>query len=335
MEIHGWAAAKPGATLEPFRYVVDPPLANDCIVKVLACGICHSDIHMMDNDWQIAKYPLVPGHEVVGEVVEVGPAVQHLRPGDRVGVGWQRSACMSCSYCVSGNENLCDKNQGLIVTGRGGFADHLLVDSRFAFRLPDGLETSSAGPLLCGGVTVFSALHHAGMTSGQEIGVIGVGGLGHMAVQFASKLGNRVTVFTTSDDKAELADRLGAHQPLVVRPGEKPPAPRRKLQLLMSTVPHALDWLAYLEHLAPDGTLVFVASPPEPLSIPIFPLLVRRQRIMGSPIGGRAIMDRMLSVADRFGVAPMVELFPMERVNEAIQRVRDNRVRYRAVLTTA
>jgi len=333
MKINAWAAQEQRGRLEPFSYDLStPPAGNDCVIKVKACGICRSDIHMLDNDWQLSSYPLVPGHEVVGEVLEVGEAVSHLRPGDRVGVGWQRAACMACSRCLAGDENLCDQNEALIVKGRGGFADHLAVDARFAFKLPDGLQTRSAGPLLCGGITVYSALHHAGMTSGGRIGVIGVGGLGHLAVLFASRLGNRVTVFTTSADKAELAGQLGADEAIVVPRGAAPPAPRQKLDLLLNTVPYPLDWAAYLEHLQPDGTLCFVAAPAEPLSVSIFPLLVRRQRIMGSPIGGRAMIDRMLRAADRFGVAPLVETFPLAQVNEALQRVRDNRVRYRAVL---
>ncbi|MBD1908528.1 NAD(P)-dependent alcohol dehydrogenase [Funiculus sociatus GB2-A5] len=331
MQIQALAAQQQGATLQPYEFAVEPPQAHDCVIKVLACGICHSDLHMIDNDWETSNYPLVPGHEVIGEVVEIGSQVNHIKTGDRVGVGWQRSSCLQCRDCLRGNENLCDENQGLIVTGPGGFADYLMVDSRFAFPIPAGIETKLAGPLLCAGITVYAALRSAGMTSGQEIGVIGVGGLGHLAVQFASRLGNSVTVFTTSDDKAEFAHQLGARHTVVV-PGGTPPAPTQKLNILLSTVPASVDWAAYLEHLDSDGTLVLVGVPSEPLNVPIGAMLNKRRRIMASPIGGRAMMLEMLSVAEKYGIQPLVEVFPFEQANEAMQKVRDNKVRYRAVL---
>ena len=176
------------------------------LLKVESCGLCHSDIHVMDNDWGGPTYPVVPGHEAVGTVVEVGPLVSHLTPGDRVGVGWQSGACLHCRDCLRGNAQMCEvDNRATILHQYGGFGDHMTVDSHFAFPIPDGLPSEAAGPLLCGGITVYSGLRHAGMTGGQEIGVIGIGGLGHLAVQFAAKLGNRVTVFTSSPDKAEFA----------------------------------------------------------------------------------------------------------------------------------
>ncbi len=335
MQIHALAAKQKGASLEPFSFETKALGGCDCIIKVLACGVCHSDLFMMDNIWGYARYPLVPGHEVVGEVVEKGGQVSHLKVGDRVGVGWQRSACLQCRYCLQGDENLCDQNEGTIVTGYGGFADYLQVDSRFAFPIPAGIETRTAGPLLCGGITVFSALRHAGMGSGLEIGVIGVGGLGHLAVQFASKLGNRVTVFTTSPDKAEFASQLGAIDAIVVPAGGELPPPKRRLNLLLSTVPINLDWAAYLNYLDADGTLSLVGVPDNPLSIPVWSLLAKRRRVMASPIGGRAMMLEMLDVADRFGIQPIVETFPFDRIEEALQKVRDNTIRYRAVLTRA
>lgn len=332
MKINAWAAESKGAAMTPFSFDVEAPADHHCIIEVKACGICHSDIHMIDNDWALSKYPLVPGHEVVGEVVEVSSSVSHLKVGDRVGVGWQGAACMECPACRRGDENLCKDSKGLIVEDRGGFADHLTVDSRFAFRLPDGIDTSVAGPLLCGGVTVFSALRHAGMTSGKRVGVIGVGGLGHMAVQFARKLGNHVTAFTTSDDKAEFASELGAHEAVLVPKGEAPKPLSYGLDVLLNTVALELDWAAYIGLLAGDGTITFVAAPPS-ITVPFFPLLTQRRRVMGSPIGGRSIMGEMLDVADTHGVAPIVEVFPMAKINEALQKVRDNTVRYRAVLT--
>ncbi|WP_373872754.1 zinc-binding dehydrogenase [Microseira wollei] len=201
--------------------------------------------------------------------------------------------------------------------------------------MPPGIDTEVAAPLLCGGITVYSALRYAGMTCGQEIGIIGIGGLGHLAVQFASHLGNSVTVFTTSDDKAQFATQLGARHVVVVPPGASPPAAKQKLNIILSTVPIALDWEAYLQYLDSDGTLSLVGVPSEPLNIPLFPLLIKRRLVMASPIGGRGMMMEMLSIADRFGIKPIVETFPLPQANEAMQKVRDNKVRYRAVLTVS
>ena len=332
MHTHAMAAMTRGAALTPFETDTPPLGAHDCVVKVLRCGLCHSDVHMVDDDWRISTYPLVPGHEVIGEVVERGREVRHLKTGDRVGIGWQRSACLQCPDCLRGDENLCNENNGVIVDGQGGFASHLSMDSRFCFTVPAGIPTDTGGPLLCGGVTVYSALRCAGMTSGKEVGVIGVGGLGHLAVQFAARLGNHVTVFTTSDDKAQLAARLGAHEFVVTRTGQ-PLRTKRPLDVLISTVPHDLDWNGYINLLGSDGTLTFVAVPPKPLSLSPGLLLGKRRRVMASPIGGRATMTDMLRVADTFGVEPIVEHFPLSQVNEAMKKVRDNTVRFRAVLT--
>ena len=331
--VSAWAAETQGASLRPYEFSIDGPEDHEVVVEVVACGICHSDIHMIDDDWSLTTYPLVPGHEVAGRVAEVGRGVRHLKVGQRVGVGWQSSSCGACRDCLRGDENLCDHNVGLIVGGRGGFASYVAVDGRFAFPLPEGIADDVAGPLLCGGVTVFSALRSAGMSSGQRIGVIGIGGLGHMAVLFASRLGNHVTVFTTSDDKAETAARLGAHEAVIVPAGEAPPAPGRRLDILLNTVPAALDWPAYLEWLDSDGTLTLVAGPAEPVAVPFWKLLGKRRRITGSPIGGRAIMTDMLDLADRFGIEPVIERFRFAEINRALGAVRNNRVRYRAVLT--
>ncbi|PSR16367.1 NAD(P)-dependent alcohol dehydrogenase [filamentous cyanobacterium CCP3] len=333
MQINAFAALEKGAALQPFSFAAPPLKPFDCAIEVLACGICHSDLHMIHDDWDLSRYPLVPGHEVIGTVVEVGPQVTHLQKGDRVGVGWQQAACMHCLDCLKGDHNLCDQAEGLIVSGYGGFADYMVVDSRFAFRLPAEVSTEAAGPILCGGVTVYAGLRNAGMTSGQEIGVIGIGGLGHLAVQFASRLGNRVTVFTTSPDKAEFATQLGAHEAILVSPGGSPPLPVNKLNIIINTANQALDWLGYVNYLDSNGTFVFVGIPNEPLTIPITPLTSKQRRIMGSEIGSPATIVEMLQIVEKFGIQPLVETFPLEQVNEVLQRVMDNKVRYRAVLT--
>jgi len=332
MDIHAYAAHKRGAKLEPWQYEAGDLGPYDVRVKILACGVCHSDIHVLDNDWGNSHYPLVPGHEIVGMVDEAGSMVTHLKTGDPVGIGWQRSSCLQCDECLEGNENLCSESKAIIIHGHGGFADMIVTDARFAFKWPSNLDPVKSSPLLCAGITVYSALRHAGMTSGQDIGVIGVGGLGHLAVQFAARMGNRVTVFTTSEDKAQFALTMGAREAVVLEKGEPPIAPF-PLDILMNTAPAPLDWGAFIHQIRPDGTLTFVGNPGKNLDIPVGLLLGKRRRVMGSPIGGRRIMREMLHVADTFGIEPVTEVFPMEKVNDAIQKVRDNTVRYRAVLT--
>ncbi len=332
MQINALAASRPGGPLQPFTYEAGPPEGHHVLIRVHACGLCHSDLHVLDGDWGEMEYPLVPGHEVVGEVAALGPLVAHLRVGERVGVGWQSGACLGCQDCLRGHDNLCDDQTATILGGRGGFADFLPADSRFAFPIPASIGSDAAGPLLCGGVTVYSGLRHAGMGSGQEIGVVGLGGLGHLAVQFAAKLGNRVTAFTTSPDKAEFAASLGAHRAVVLEPGGKFPAPERKLDIILDTVPHTLDWEGCLSHLASDGVLNVVGVPQEPLSIPVLAFQDKRRRIMGSSIGSRAEMRDMLTLAAEYGILPLVETFPFSRANDAVDRLRTNAVRYRAVL---
>ncbi len=334
MRIHALAAAAKGARLTPFEYEAPELGPHDVLVKVHTCGICHSDVHMIDDDWRSSRYPLVPGHEVVGTVVRAGSALGGLGPGDRVGVGWQRSACLACEDCLAGNENLCDRARSLIGDGHGGFGDHVALDGRFAFKLPEGLAPESAGPLLCGGITVYSALKHAGMASGQEIGVLGIGGLGHLGVQFAARLGNRVTAFTTSEDKARQAGTLGAADAVVARDGKAPSTLARKLDILLVTAPAALDWNPWLKLLAVDGTLAFVAASAQ-AKIRIDLLMDKRRRVQGSLIGGRGEIAEMLEMAARHGVRPQVELFPLDEANAAIRKVRDNTVRHRAVLKVA
>lgn len=333
MKIHAFAATEPRQPLTPWNYESPELKDHEVLLRVHACGICHSDIHMIDNDWAQSNYPLVPGHEVIATVTQTGTSVSGLEVGMRVGVGWQRSACLACDDCLRGDENCCDRSEGVISHGHGGFADYLVMDSRFCFPIPDALPTEFAGPLLCGGITVYGGLRAAGMSSGQRIGIVGIGGLGHLAVQFASRLGNAVTVFTSSEDKAEEATRLGASDAILLSDGRPVKKPARPLDLILATVPVAIPCDAYLELLGTDGSLCYVGVPDAPLTVPVFPLLVKRRRILGNPIGGRAQMREMLDIAARLGIRPVIETFPMTEANRAIAKVRANTIRYRAVLT--
>lgn len=324
------AAFNKGELLNQFLYKINELGQYDCIIKVISCGLCHSDIHAIDGFFPV-KYPMVPGHEVIGEVVEIGSGVSHLKISDIVGVGWQRSACLQCEDCINGNENVCSGAKGVITDGYGGFANYLVMDSRFCFLLPPGLDRMKAGPLMCGGITVYSALKYAGMKSGQRIGVIGTGGLGHLAIQFAANLGNKVTAFTTSSDKAEFAIKMGASEVVITRDGDNVKT-EKPLDIIISTVPANLDWKKYVNLLSTDGTLTFVGLFDKPISIDLFSLLSRRRKITASPIGGRAIINEMLKIADEFKIEPIVETFPIKEVNTAIRKVRENTIRYRAVI---
>lgn len=337
MRIHAMAARSTGDDLVPWTYEPNALGPYECLLRVLACGLCSSDVHMVDNNWGMSRYPLVPGHEVIGEVREIGSCVSELSVGDRVGVGWQRSACFQCQDCARGTEHLCNKGyQAVLADGYGGFAEQMVADSRFCFPIPGGLPSEVAGPLLCGGITVYSALHAAGMPLGQEpqeIGVIGLGGLGHLAIQFAAKSGNRVTVFTSSEDKAAAAAGLGARQTILTQQDGRPATmPDRPLDLLISTVPSQLPWKAYVELVRPGGAVTFVGVPPGLASLPLDILIFHRRRLLTSSIASRAIIRETLEVAARLGVQPTIETFPLADVNHAIRRLRDNRIRYRAVL---
>jgi uncharacterized zinc-type alcohol dehydrogenase-like protein len=330
MNVNAMAAYKKGESLNQFKYGIDELGQNDCIIKVISCGLCHSDIHAIDGFFPV-KYPMVPGHEIVGEVVEVGSGVSHIKVSDIVGVGWQRSACLQCEDCINGNENVCSSAKGVITDGYGGFADYLIMDSRFCFVLPPDLDKMKAGPLLCGGITVYSALKHAGMKSGQRIGVIGTGGLGHLAIQFAAKLGNKVTAFTTSNDKAEFATKMGASEVVITKDKSKIET-KKPLDIIISTIPTNLDWGKYIRLLSTDGTLTFVGLFDKPINIDLFSLLSRRRKITASPIGGRAVMNEMLRIANDFNIEPITETFSLKDVNDAIKKVRENTIRYRAVI---
>jgi uncharacterized zinc-type alcohol dehydrogenase-like protein len=332
MQINAFATLDRGQALAAWAYESRPLEPHEVLVKITTCGICHSDVHMIDNDWGMTRYPLVPGHEVVGSVAATGAAVSALAVGVRVGIGWQRSACLECEDCLRGNDNCCSGSTGVISHGYGGFADHVVMDSRFCFPLPDEIPTEFAGPLMCGGITVFGGLRAGGMSSGQRIGVIGVGGLGHLAVQFAARLGNHVTVFTSSEDKAEQATRLGADEAVLVRDGQLSRRPARPFHLILNTAPAVIPCGPYLELLATDGTLSLVGAPAEPLLVPVFPLLLKRRRIVGNPIGSRAQMREMLELAARLGIKPLIETFPLAQANAAIDKIRRNTIRYRAVL---
>jgi len=300
-------------------------------ISITHCGVCHSDLHLIDNDWSVSAYPLVPGHEIVGHVSAVGSEVSY-RVGDRVGVGWQRSACHACEQCARGDENLCANQTATCVGHMGGFADRIRVDSRFAFALPEGMNAESAAPLLCGGVTVFAPLRRWRVRAGDHVGVVGIGGLGHLALRFARAMGCITLAFTSSPDKRAEAERLGADEVASSTVPREILAHKGTLDFLLCTVPARLDWISYLQVLKPGGTLCLVGAPPGLLQFPASLLLTHQRAVCGSDIGSPGAMREMLAFAASHDIAAQVETLPMAKVNDALDRVRANRVRYRMVL---
>lgn len=308
------------------------PLApEDVEVAVEHCGVCHSDLSIFNNEFGISQYPATLGHEVVGRVVAAGPNAKGLAIGQRVGVGWFSGSCMHCRQCMSGHHHLCPQVQLTIVGHRGGFATHIRSHWAWAIPLPDGLNLADAGPLLCGGVTVFSPLAmHARPTD--RVGVIGIGGLGHLALKFAAAYGCDVTAFTSSEGKFDEAKGFGARHVV----SSKDAAGIRKLSgsldLVISTVNVPLDWDAMIGTLAPNGRLHVVGLVAAPMPVPAFSLILQQRSVSGSPTGSPVAIGTMLDFASRHGIAPQTEHFPMSRINEAFARLESGKARYRIVL---
>lgn len=331
--IHAYAANSAKGTLEPYTY--DPGDLGDeeVEIKVSHCGICHSDLSMLDNDWGMSTYPFVPGHEAVGTIVALGEHAKGLKIGQTVGLGWSAFACLSCAQCVSGNHHLCAKNQGTIVGRPGAFADRVRAQWIWVRPLPEGLDVATTGPLLCGGVTVFAPLLIHNISPTARVGVIGIGGLGHMALQFANKWGCEVHAFTTSDSKTEEAKKLGAHFVHNTKNADALKKIAGTLDLIISTINVPIDVPGVLGALAPQGQLHLVGANLEPMSVPALALIFGQKSISGSPTGSPSAMDRMLDFAARNGVAPVTETFPMSKVNDAFEHLRSGKARYRIVLT--
>jgi uncharacterized zinc-type alcohol dehydrogenase-like protein len=332
MKIKGYAALAEKNPLERFTYDPERLGSWDVEVAIEHCGLCHSDIHLIDNDWGISAYPLVPGHEIVGTVTALGAEVDHLVKGQRVGVGWQRSSCLKCDYCLRGDEHLCAENQATCVGHYGGFAEAIRLDSRFVFSIPEGLASEKTAPLFCGGITVYSPLRHYDVQPNMRVGVIGIGGLGHLAIQFARAFGCEVTAFSSTPEKKDEAVELGAHHFVCTREGSAVEKVKNSLDFILSAVSADVDWATYLDILRPDGKLCIVGVPKSPITVPHFPLLIGRKVICGSVIGGRSTIRQMLEFAARHGIGAKTEVLPMDEVNRAIDKVRRNKARYRMVL---
>jgi uncharacterized zinc-type alcohol dehydrogenase-like protein len=331
-EIQGLAVHAAGAELLPYHYDPGKLGTHEVEIAITHCGVCHSDLHLISNDWGISQYPFIPGHEVIGTVAAIGSEVRSFEIGQRVGLGWQSNSCGRCEWCMRGMENLCPEAEATCVHRNGGYAERVRGNDRFVVPIPDALPSEQAAPLLCGGITVYNPLRLHGVNPASRVGIVGVGGLGHIAIQFARAFGAEVTAFSTSAGKEPEARALGAHHFVHSRESKALKEVAGSLDFILSTINADQDWGTYVQALRPTGMLCFVGVPPSPVSVHAFPLISGQRAISGNPTGSPYRLREMLDVAARHGVKATTELFPMSKANEAIEKVKKGKVRYRAVL---
>jgi uncharacterized zinc-type alcohol dehydrogenase-like protein len=327
-----YAATEAGGKLSKIDLDLPELAADEVKIKVNYCGICHSDLSMLNNEWGSSVYPLVAGHEIAGEIVEVGSAVKKHSIGDIVGLGWHSDYCGMCRSCDSGDHNLCASAKPTIVRRHGGFAEFVQASQLSVVALPKGLDVKSAGPLFCGGITVFNPLVQFDIKPTDKVAVIGIGGLGHLALQFLNAWGCEVTAFTSSDNKADEAKTMGAHHVINSTDPTQIEAAKSQFDLIISTVNVKLDWNMYLKTLHPKGRLHFVGATLEPLDIGVFALLGGQKSISASPVGSPDTIKTMLDFANQHNIKPLVEVYPMSHVNDALQHLKSGKARYRVVL---
>ena len=344
MKTIGYAAQSTTSPLAPWAFDRRELRANDVQMEIQYCGVCHSDLHQARNDWGWSSYPVVPGHEIVGVVTAVGPEVTKFREGDRVAVGCMVDSCQHCDQCEKGEEQLCRHGNTQTYNGRdritgeptyGGYSKALVVREEFVLRMPGGLDPARAAPLLCAGITTWSPLRTWGVKEGTRVGVIGLGGLGHMAVKLAVGLGAHVTVLSRSADKEADAKELGAHALLVSSDRAAMKAAANSLDVIIDTVPVEHDLAPYLSLLDIDGTLVLVGQLGPIPQLSSLPLLLGRRRVSGSPIGGIRETQEMLDFCAEKGILPEVEMIRMDEINHAFDRLEKADVRYRFVIDMA
>jgi uncharacterized zinc-type alcohol dehydrogenase-like protein len=330
--VDAYAATKASGTLEPFQYELSEIGPYEVDIAVKHCGICHSDLSMLNNDWGMTQYPFVPGHEVVGTVSAIGEYVTNLKIGDQVGLGWHSGYCLTCPECLTGYHNMCENAESTIVGRYGGFANIVRAKVPSVIKLPDNIDLSTAGPLFCAGITVFNPLVQFQIAPTAKVGVIGIGGLGHIALQILRAWGCKVTAFTSSESKKEAALKLGAHETLNSRDPEALKSVQGHFDLILSTVNVKLNWNSYLEALKPKGRLHILGVVMEPLELNVLPMLFGQISISGSPVGNPATIAQMLEFCQLHNIKPVTEHFPMSQVNKAMEHLQSGNARYRIVL---
>ena len=340
----GYAAEAATAPLAPFTFERRDPGPMDVRIDILYCGVCHSDLHQARNEWHNTLYPCVPGHEIVGRVTAVGEAVTRFRVGDLAGVGCMVDSCRECASCQEGLEQYCERGFVGTYNGEdrqggghtfGGYSRAVVVDQAFVLKVPENLDLAAVAPLLCAGITTYSPLRHWKVGPGQRVGIVGLGGLGHMAVKFARAFGAHVVLFTTSASKVEDALRLGAHEVVLSRDEAAMAREANSFDFILDAVAAQHDINAYLGLLKRDGTLVQVGAPEQPLPVAVFSLIFKRRSFAGSLIGGIAETQEMLDFCGEHGITSDIEMIRMDEINTAYERMIRSDVKYRFVIDMA
>jgi len=339
--VKAYAAFEAKSPLKPFTLKRREPKPNDVLIDIKYCGVCHSDLHQVKDEWGGTTYPIVPGHEIVGVVSYIGKDVKKFKVGDKVGVGCMIDSCMTCSECKQGLEQFCvegatftynDVERSTTTTTFGGYSSHITVREEFVVRIPDSLPLDASAPLLCAGITTYSPLRHWNIGPGKKIAVMGLGGLGHMAIKIAKAMGADVSVLSHSPQKKEDALKLGAHNFYSTKDESIFTDLASKFDLIINTVSIDLDWNKYLGLLKRDGTLVILGIPSNAVPVHAFSLLSNRRSVAGSPIGGIAETQEMLDFCAKHGIVSDIELIRMDQINEAYKRMEKSDVKYRFVI---
>ncbi len=340
----GYAAQTKTSPVAPFEFERREPGTTDVQIEILFCGVCHSDLHQVRDEWGGSIYPMVPGHEIVGRVSAVGSGVTKFAVGDLAGVGCMVDSCRECESCGLGLEQYCDRNQIVFTYNSrfpdgtpsyGGYSNSIVVDEAFTLHISPKLDLAATAPLLCAGITTYSPMKHWNVQPGQKVGVVGLGGLGHMALKFAHAFGAHVTQFTTSPGKEEDARRLGADEVVLTRDPEALKALAGTFHFIIDTVSAPHDLNTYLNLLKRDGSMVLVGLPEDPAKVEAFPLAGKRRSLAGSNIGGIAETQEMLDFCAEHGIVSDIEMTPISKVNEAYERMLKNDVKYRFVIDMA
>ena len=331
-KIKAYAANEPKGKFEPFEIEAGELGKEHVEIKVSHCGICHSDLSMLNNDWGMTAFPFVGGHEAVGEIVAVGESVKGLKIGDIVGLGWNSETCGHCEQCVSGFQINCPTLEGTIVGRHGGFADKVRCHWQWAIKLPETMDVSKAGPLFCGGITVFNPFVQDNISPTDKVGVVGIGGLGHLALQFADKWGCEVTAFTSDLSKSDELKKLGADYVVNSRSDEDLKKLSGKFDMILVTVNVPLNWDLYLNALAPKGKLHLVGAVLEPIPVGAFSLIMNQKSVTGTATGSPQVVSKMLEFCARHNIETVTENFKMSNINEAFEHLESGKARYRIVL---
>lgn len=330
MQFNGYAAHGPQETLSTHEY--DDTLDdNDVAVQITHCGICHSDLHLIDGEMPMGDFPFIPGHEIVGTITSTGSHVTALNEGDRVGVGWQCNSCKECEWCLDGEQHNCPEQQATCVGRNGGYADGIIVDKDFAIPVPENVSSESAAPMMCGGITVYTPLSKYA-EPGDNVAIVGLGGLGHFGVLFSDNMGCNTTVISTSPGKEQQAKELGANT-FIEATQEQLSETKNEFDVIINTAPANLDWDAYLGALRPKGSFVQVGASPGSIDFEPFGLFPADKKIVGSHIGSPSRIQEMLNFAATNQIEAATQQYNLENVNQALDDVRNGEARFRAVLT--